>query len=383
MQPVEQVNSPRTFRHRWLLPPAAILTSIALCLILAEAVLRFFPVPTGLTSMPVNAANPVFHFQPDQQFVYSRDWNMALANTGHINNAGFVNDRDYDAGDKRPLLAVIGDSYVEAVMVPNNETFYGRLADQLGEHGRLYSFGVSGAPLSQYLIWAQHAARIYRPSGMVFVIVGNDFDESLLATNAKPGFHLYAKGADGILTLKRADYHPGILRNVIRASALARYLLFNLKVHRLPETIRQRFSMFSSTAFAGTPAFIGNTASDTSSQRVVDSYAAIEAFFRDLPTMAGLPPDRINFILDGARYAGDAATTDASYFGLMRRRFMAVATGQGYEVIDMQPRFIEHNRDGKTRFEYPTDGHWNSTAHGLVAQSLASSVLFRRIFAAR
>src|SRR6185369_10484875 len=45
------------------------LASIIFCLLAAEIVLRFLPVSTGLRSVPVTAADPIFHFTPNRPFV--------------------------------------------------------------------------------------------------------------------------------------------------------------------------------------------------------------------------------------------------------------------------------------------------------------------------
>ena len=73
------------------------------------------------------------------------------------------------------------------MMVPYEETLYGRLASTLEGRFRVYSFGASGAPLSQYLIWAGHAVREYGARAVVINVVGNDFDESHVAYNTGPG----------------------------------------------------------------------------------------------------------------------------------------------------------------------------------------------------
>ena len=351
------------------------------CLLAAEIVLRFLPVATGMWTMPVNAAQPIFHFTPNRDFLFSRDWNFSLVNPGHINNDGFVNDKDYTGNDQRPLLAVVGDSYVEAAMVPNKETFYRRHADRLKDKGRVYSFGASGAPLSQYLVWGQYAKRKYRPAGIVIVVIGNDFDESLLAYNARPGLHVYATDADGRLHLQRIDYAPSPFRFLVRHSALGRYLVFHLNAPKVLSQLAARFGL-ASPAQAQLPQFVGNTAADASPQRIRDSQAAIAAFFDDLEAMVALPADRVAFLVDGARYQSDIALTEGSYFGLMRTHFMREASRRGYEVIDLQPWFVARSRDGRTRFEFPTDGHWNSIGHAVVADALAASQIYRKIFSA-
>jgi hypothetical protein len=360
----------------------SVMVSLLACLLVAEISLRFLPVATGLGTLPVNAAQPVCRFSPNREFLFSRDWNFSLVNRGRINNDGFINDEDYVENDPRPLLAAVGDSYVEAAMVPNRQTFYGRLAASLKDRGRLYSFGASGAPLSQYLVWAQYAAQKYRPAGIAIVVISNDFDESLWAYNTSPGFHVYHKGSDDRLQLRRTDYAPSPFRALVRHSALGRYLVFHLNALELARQAAERWG-FGSPAHAQTPQYVGNTAAAASPERVRASYAAIAAFFDDLAKMVPLPPDRITFLLDGARYEHDVAVTERSYFGLMRARFTSEASRRGYEVVDLQPRFVARSRDGRTRYEYPTDGHWNPAGHEVVAEALAGSQVYRRIFGSK
>jgi hypothetical protein len=52
---------------------------------------------------------------------------------------------------------------------------------------RVYSFGASGALLSQYLIWARHAVHEYGARAVIINVVGNDFDESHVAVQYRPG----------------------------------------------------------------------------------------------------------------------------------------------------------------------------------------------------
>jgi hypothetical protein len=366
--------------------------SILSCLLVAEIVLRFMPVATGLWTLPVNASQPIFRFTPNREFLFSRDWNFSLTNRGRVNNDGFINDEDYAANDRRPLLAAIGDSYVEAAMVPNEQTFYRRLADALKPTGRVYSFGASGAPLSQYLVWAQYAAQKYQAAGLAIVVIGNDFDESLWAYNTRPGLHVYVRGSDNRLRLRRTDYAPSPFRSLVRHSALGRYLVFHLNALEITRQTAARWGLTSpahagtpqaGNQQAGTPQYVGNTAAAAPPERVRDSYEAIAAFFDDLAKMVPVPPDRIAFLIDGARYERDVAVTERSYFGLMRARFMSEASQRGYEVIDLQPWFVERSRDGQTRYEYLTDGHWNPVGHDVVTQALGASRLYRKLFAGR
>ena len=228
-------------RRRFFLAAVAIATSLSFCVLMAEIALWFFPVSTGIITDAVNERSPIFHATPNRDYVYSKNWNFSIVNQGTVNNVGFINDQNYDANDSSPLLAIIGDSFVEALMVPYRETMHGRLAKAVVDGGRVYSFGFSGAALSQYLAWAQFATRAYNPDGLIFVVVGNDFDQSLTKYDSSPGFHHYAIEANGELSLGRSDYEPGFFRPLVYRSALLRYLIFNLKagytVRELPNML--------------------------------------------------------------------------------------------------------------------------------------------------
>src|SRR5437762_207826 len=216
-------------RRELLLSLLLSLASIVVCLLAAEVVLRFLPVSTGLRSMPVTAADPVLHFTPDRPFTNSLGWNFHNVVHGRVNNAGFVNDQDY-VRDGLPLIAVIGDSFIEAQMVPYAQSLQGRLAAALDDTFRVYSFAGSGAPLSQYLIWAGYAVKEYRARGVVINVVGNDFDESLSAYRLGPGFWQYAPDASGVLRLRLNPHRAGTLISLARHSAFARYVIINLGI---------------------------------------------------------------------------------------------------------------------------------------------------------
>ena len=351
--------------------------TIILLLLLLEIVLRFLPVSTAVHTMPVTAANPVLHLAPDQPFVNSLGWDMHNVVRGRVNNVGFINDQDYHRDDSLPLFAVIGDSYIEAKMVPYAGTVQGRLAHAVEGKARVYSFGTSGAPLSQYLIWAGYAVHEFGAKSVVINVVGNDFDESLLAYKVGPGFWLYVPDEKGVLRLRLVDFHPGWLINLLRQSALARYIVINLRVQDSIFKMRWLAELiFGKPAHAET--FYGNTDASADAARVRDSLAAIDAFFRDLPQVVGLPPQNVLFTVDGFRYPDAIAGGKGSYFDLMRRAFLAKAQAAGYEAIDLDPRFVAQNAATGERFEFADDGHWNANGHGVAEEAVAASTVFKR-----
>lgn len=346
------------------------LIGLTLVLALAEIVLRFLPVMSAMQPLPVTAGSPIYHYLPNRKFVFSRDWDLAMVNRGRVNNAGFINDQDYRRDDQQPLLSIVGDSFIEAFMIPYRDTVQGRLARALETRARVYSFAASGAPLSQYLIWARLAARQYGAQALIINVVGNDFDESHISYVQAPGFWVYVPDANGRLRMQLLELHRGPLRSLLLHSNFARYLFINLhlKEHMNLQWLRARFGG-EQVPVAGYTSAIADPA------RINDSLAAIDAFFRDLPDYTGLPPDRIIFTTDGFRYPDAAEAGRGTYFDQMRRAFHERALKLGYEVIDVDPLFFSDFRQFGERFEYPRDGHWNSRAHRIVAEAILSSRL--------
>lgn len=345
-----------------------IATAIGLivALVLAEIVFRFLPVNTGLRVQPVNAANPVQRFQPDSDYVFSRGGNFSIVNRGHVNNDGFVSDWDYDPNGSGPLLGIIGDSFVEALMVPFPDTLTGRLGDALRGRMRVYSFAASGSPLSQYLVYAGYARDTYHPDLLAVVVIGNDYDESMIEYKSAPAFHYFKAGSDGQLELTRVDYEPTFLRRLLRNSSLLRYLITNAHVDQLLSGVVP----WSITD----PEFTPRGRSDPASAHVVTSRRAVDEFLKRLPEAAGLPADRIMLIIDGIRpelYRSERlAEAEGSYLDLMRDYLIEEAGKAGFAVRDMQPVFIAHHaREGKP-FEFATDGHWNALGHELAARAV-------------
>ncbi len=355
----------------------AVIGSVIAILILFEIVFRLLPTNQGLLEMSVNREHPIKRFQPNQHTIWSKGWNFSIVNHVSTNNVGFVNEHDYVRRKDGVRLAVIGDSYVEALMLPYSETFHASLAASLQGTGTVYSFGTSGSALSQYLIYAQYAREAFDADGMIFTIISNDFDESVCRYKDYPTYHCFEKDG-GAFRLKRHDWQPNPWALLLRKSALCNYVIFNLNIFSLPERIRSRVSS------SPPPQYFQNTLRDTTSERLHDAQQAIDTFFSMLPTYSGKSPEHIAFVVDGMRaYIYDPAEFPdirTSYFFQMREYFLVAASARRYQVLDMQPVFEKDFQETGERFEFPSDGHWNAHAHQVVATAIMRSAYYRSLF---
>jgi hypothetical protein len=363
---------------RMLKASALVVASIVFCLLIAEGICRLLPVQTGREVQVVDAGHPFISFKPNREFTFSNGSLLTNARRGHINNFGFVNDQDYRPDDPRPLLAVIGDSYIEAAMVPYPLTVQGRLAALQPPNRRVYSFGSSGSSLIDYLYYAVEAHRHFHADWLVINVVNNDFDEMLRRYKQHPAFHYLVEQPDGSLTPVLLEYHPGLPRKVLRHSALARYLIFNvgnsLPILNRTLAILRRLIEPLRPARAAEPSDV-----EAAEQLKIELSKRATLYVLDhLPEQVGLPVSRVLFLIDGYRIyePGQLAAARFGYFGVMRAYFIEQARQRGYEVVDMQDWFARrHERDGSL-FQFPDDGHWNALGHEEAANAVLASALY-------
>jgi len=336
-----------------------VITSFLLPLLLLELCLRFLPVNDGFNFQPVNAQEPIYRAQPNQDVTASKGWNLENARTMRINNAGFRNDQDYTINPSGPLIAVVGDSYVEAIQVDYEDTFYGTLSGKLKNQATVYSFGFSGAPLSQYLVWAKHAVDFYGADYVAINVVSNDFDESLSKYGLSEGFYRYEECQQNSFCNKRNDYSIGKFRPIITSSALLRYLFFNVQVTGLVANYNARQTRY-----------VSNVLETADPEVITDSKMAVDLFFRDLLEEVKLPRENIVFLVDGRVYDMNKSKFESSFFGQLRAYFIDSLENHNYQYIDLKEHYADHFKRHEEHFESANDAHWNELGHEIAAHHL-------------
>ena len=81
--------------------------------------------------------------------------------------------------------------------------------------------------MSQYLAYAEFAVREFNPDNLIFTIIFNDYDESLLKYNNSPSSHYFNENGE----LERIDFEPSLVGTIIRSSSFLYYLYNDLKIH--------------------------------------------------------------------------------------------------------------------------------------------------------
>src|SRR5690606_5856585 len=165
----------------------------------------------------------------------------------HINNIHWNYPIDYYPAKDKPLIAVIGDSYIEAFQVDADKNYPYLLKEKVLPEYEVYAFGKSGAPLSQYLHISRYLNKHLKPDILIFNIVHNDFDESI--DKRFPDRHHFLKLSyneqDDTFTeiiptpnLTTAQYKTW--KRILYKSSLFRYLYFNIDIVNIRKQIINR-----------------------------------------------------------------------------------------------------------------------------------------------
>ncbi len=270
-------------------------------------------------------------------------------------------------------IAVVGNSYVEALQVPHDRSLAERLAAELSREAdpvEVYRFGISAAPLSQYLYMVEREVTRYNPDWVVVLLIQTDLARSL---HPSPGRY-----TSSFLTV-RVD-NGGVVREIaprpwrpeltdwIRRTATVRYLHYRL---RLPITEWQEW--LRPKAPANADRFAANTDLERVGHQMPDVVAATDYLFGRLLAVTRGGGARLLLVMHGDR--------QSIYAGTRHRRALALhatagelAHKHGIAFLDLHPVFsAEWHANGK-RFEHESDTHWSEYGHGVAARAIARAL---------
>lgn len=341
------------------------LPSLLLCWILLEIVFR--------TVIPADNPPRTYFDEAEKLLRYSNTPQRGRKTIGRfaeiqaqwrINNMGWNYPIDYSPQRKNKLIAVIGDSYVEALQVNVDQNYPYRLREKLQPDYEVYAFGISGAPLSHYLHISRYVAKQFCPDILIFNIIQNDFDESLRALY--PEFYFYMQLAvddDGTIRelpprpiIGRAQYRPW-WQKLLLQSALFRYLHFNLKcTHSVKEFFRLNACAF------------GEDIQEERNDIVQATQYVVESIRRENPGR------RIIFVMDAPRWAIYNDPMNESILSRMNIMMKKICAANDVEFLDLTTFLQADYRIHKKRFEFPMDGHWNSYGHQKIADILCDYI---------
>ncbi len=189
--------------------------------------------PTGF----FDEESKIFRYQPNEKGVYTIGKFADIKAKWISNNAGWIYPRDYIKTKTKKRIAVIGDSYIEALQVDFNKNYPFLLNDKLGNDYEIYSFGKREAPLSQYLNMSRYVVKNFNPDILIFNIVHNDFDESIYELNPNRNYFMRIKHNSLNNNITETEPVPNhsfaqynFWKRFFYQSATLRYFYYNLEI---------------------------------------------------------------------------------------------------------------------------------------------------------
>ena len=353
---------------------ALILGSIVLFLAFCEGVLfRFLLLPSD--APPNVYVDGLVRLQPGSSGV----WRIGDDLAGHFRvnaqgwNSGHASYAQAPPPEGVDRIAIIGDSFVEALQVDYDASLAELLEQSGAGRTQVYRFGVSGAPLSQYLLMARRVAHAYRPDVIVLVLVHNDFIESYANV---PGRYTSSflkfrmKEGEVVEETAPAPYRVG-WRDWLRQTATLRYLYYRRKLS--PETILAQLPAVPGRP-SGVPAYQANVALSPMQMERENITGATRYALGQFRRLAEEYRFRPLVLMDGDRRAIEAEMDSAPLYreGALWLNAMAreAAQAEGMAFIDLQTAFEADWRAHHRPLSFVSDNHWNARGHAIAAQAL-------------
>jgi hypothetical protein len=330
-----------------------ILLGAAAVIAIAEIALWALPVSTGLHYRASTSQDPIIRGTPNQDYTYSTGWNLRMVQHGHLNNFGFPAAEDYDPNV--PNIIVVGDSYVESLMLRPADRLQTRLEQQLNHRVHVYGIGRSGSDLAQKLGEAQWAFSVFHPQ--LVIINLNDTDAASSLINKPGDFYLSVNGNNCELLRSERPPESGMVSR-LRSSMLFHYVTANL---RITVSLRHMFG-------GGEAALWRLYAPESAPVRAQVATCATHL----LPQLIPLPRERVVFIigtdLDDIYAQRPARDLDID-------PVTSALESAGYQVVRTDPIFRRDYLAFRMPLSFrPIDEHWNARAQALVADVVASRV---------
>jgi hypothetical protein len=199
------------------------LCGIGVALVALELLFRLLPVSTS-TSAGYYIDPLILTYPPGHPFTTSSGWNLQRPQRHRANNFGFVADHDFVRNPE--AIALIGDSFVEASMLPARERLAAQLESKLGTRP-VYAMGAPGTALLDYAERVRFASQRFAIHDFVLLLEHGDIAQSLCGSGNVNAECLDRKTLDPRVEKLPT---PGAAKRLLREFALPQYLFSQLKL---------------------------------------------------------------------------------------------------------------------------------------------------------
>ena len=359
---VVTVRSTGNRRARLVQALAALAGSVVFSLLLAEIVLFRLLLPGADQPVVQFSAEAVVKHLPNQRGTYRIK--NEIAAPFRINQDGWNSGHERYVREKgqQPRIAVIGDSYVEALQVSYDASLAERIEGFCGGQCEAYRFGISGAPLSQYWHVLRREAASFDPDWAVVIVVQNDFDESFTYRERQQQSAFLKLRMEGNRVMGEIEPSPPVApwHEPLKALGIYRSLWIR---YQLRAALVAPVGLNDPTGGADLSGQL--EAMRAAARYVVDR-------MRDFSAQHGI---RLLFVMDGDRmpiYDGEAgaAPDQSKGWGTLRAMMREVTREAAVDLLDLHEVFAADYRLNRRAFNFANDYHWNEHGHELAAQAI-------------
>ncbi|KZR90628.1 hypothetical protein [Synechococcus sp. MIT S9508] len=325
-----------------------------------------------------------YGLRPNARGIYSREGHSIVA----INSAGFRGSLpSRSPADGVFRIAVLGDSFTEALQVNENETWVKVLQKQLnslndcslleGRKAEILNFGVGGYGTGQSLLTWRYLASKFRPDLVILAVYpGNDFsDNEPIARDDRPYFKFSVDGnleQDNSFKLSssyrfRTSIFGLLLDNLINHSRTLQ--LLNESKNRFAALRRESFTFrSSSTSSPPSPPLPASSEAWNLTEALINKlYQEVNVTGARFLVVSTTSPDQVWPI---------ASERSSSVF-LQEKRLANLLTSSQISYLSLGP-LLQHAVDEASAIFYlhgfsdnSGHGHWNSDGHNVAARQIA------------
>jgi hypothetical protein len=366
---------------------ALALASLALSLAAAEGVLRYigfsYPllhVADELAGLRLRAGAEGWYRSEGEAYV-------------RVNSHGW---RDAERTLQRPAgsvrIAVLGDSFTEALQVPLEKTFAARLERDLNacrpfgeQRVEVLNFGVSSYGTAQQLLTLRHRVWQYDPQVVLLAFLPlNDVANNSRALEPWLARPFFALGSGGALVADASFRDDPEFRDKLESASL-HGALAGLRLHQLLRRVRDgayqgwRAGGLGETGLAeqalAPPADADwREAWDITEKLLETMHAEVRA--REARFVVSVLPGGAAVYPDAAQRESYAAALGLGDYLYPERRIAAMGRARGFEVVGLTEAMREHaERTGEYLHGFantqPGFGHWNAAGHRVAGDLLA------------
>jgi lysophospholipase L1-like esterase len=336
--------------------------TLVVLFIILEVVFRFIVVASDPPRQFMDRENKIMRFDTTGK----RDGVSTFGRFGqqqgrwHVNDAGWLSDVEYHTKAERvkPLIAVIGDSYVEALQVDHDKNFVALLREALGDSFDVYAFGLSDTPLSGYLHLARYVDRVYDPDVLIVTLCYNDFDESVRELHFGPNFLQVSVRDSSVVEIQPVPRTYNRLKRFLFHFATMRYL-YSLAPNFFHKLNWNTTRPSASNENIAADEVRGNRAVVSRATRYLLETLCRENSARKVYVIMAAPRSDI--------YRGTLETSSVRWLNDM---VADVMKNLPCVLIDQTEFFKNDYLRHGTKFESPYDAHWNEYGHYVTFEQL-------------